>query len=322
MPLLTSEYRPLPLMRLGHVSTIYSALLRRVQNPGQQRQRLELPDGDFLDLDWSFAGDSGKRVLVLLHGLEGNAQRPYMLGSAAVFQRAGYDVCAVNFRGCSGVPNRLFRSYHSGATEDLDTVLRHLLEDKGYREVCLKGFSLGGNLILKFLGEQWATADQVRAAVAVSVPCDLHDSLLRLGSRENGLYARRFLKHLKAKLRQKQRLFPERITDAMITGIRSLKDFDDAYTSQAHGFRDAVDYYTRCSSARFLAGIRTPTLLINAENDSFLGESCYPEAQAREHSNLYFEVPAYGGHVGFHQPGGVYYSERRALEFITAGPGR
>lgn len=337
MPLLSSDYRPSPWMRNGHISTIYAALLRRVPNPGQQRERLELEDGDFLDLDWSYASkvrskstqnsshgsqnkhirsDRGAKALVLIHGLEGNAQRPYMLGSAAVFQKAGFDVCSVNLRGCSGMPNRLYRSYHSGATEDLNAVLKHLGQTKGYEEIYLKGFSLGGNLILKFLGETWQTARYIRAAVAVSVPCDLHDSLQQLNMSKNQLYARRFLRNLKGKLRQKQRLFPDLISDAMIQKVRTLKDFDDLYTSQAHGFRDALDYYARCSSLEFLSGIRVPTLLLNAANDSFLGPSCYPEAMAQSQDNLFFESPVYGGHVGFHLGGGVYYNELRALEFI------
>ncbi len=316
MPVLPSDYTPPVWLRNGHLSTIYSALLRRVPDPGQQRERLELEDGDFLDLDWSYSEQRGMRVLVLVHGLEGNAQRPYMLGSAAIFQKAGFDVCAVNLRGCSGVPNRLYRSYHSGATEDLDAVLQHVMHQRGYEEVFLKGFSLGGNLILKFLGEDWKTARHIRAGVAVSVPCDLHESLLELNKRKNHLYAQRFLRHLRGKLRQKQQLFPTRVSDAMIREVRTLKDFDDRYTSQAHGFRDALDYYARCSSLDFLHNIRVPTLLLNAANDSFLGPKCYPEEQARDQEHLFFEAPVFGGHVGFHLAGGVYYNELRALEFI------
>ena len=180
MPLTRSSYSPPLWMRNGHLATIYSAVLRRAKNPGQRRERLELPDGDFLDLDWSFSKTPGQKVLILLHGLEGNAQRPYMLGSAALFSQWGFDVCAVNLRGCSGEPNRLYRSYHSGATEDLEAVVWHVHDKKKYRAIFLKGFSLGGNLILKFLGERSEAAALIRASAAISVPCDLYDSLQQL----------------------------------------------------------------------------------------------------------------------------------------------
>ncbi len=305
------------LFRNGHLSTIYSAILRKVPSPGQQRERLELPDGDFLDLDWSRTEQGSRRVVVLLHGLEGDAQRPYMLGSVRVFRDAGFDVCAVNLRGCSGEPNRLYRSYHSGATEDLRAVLDHLEKAYSYSEVFLKGFSLGGNLILKYLGEEPDAASRIRAAVAVSVPCDLHDSLRQLNQPRNGLYAQRFLTNLRAKLRAKQELFPDRITDQLIAGVRTLKDFDDLYTSQAHGFKDALDYYSRCSCLPVLGNIRVPTLLLNAENDSFLGPACYPQEAGQSNPHLFFERPDYGGHVGFYQPGAVYYSEARAIQFAS-----
>jgi predicted alpha/beta-fold hydrolase len=316
MPLTHSSYSPPLWMRNGHLATIYSALLRRVKNPGQERERLELADGDFLDLDWSFSENPGQKVLILLHGLEGNAQRPYMLGSAALFSESGYDVCAVNLRGCSGEPNRLYRSYHSGATEDLEAVVWHVRNTKKYPAIFLKGFSLGGNLILKFLGEGSDAAGLIRAAAAISVPCDLHDSLQQLQQPKNWMYAQRFLSHLKEKMREKQGRFPERLSEDLINRVQTLKDFDDLYTSQAHGFKDALDYYTRCSCKPFLPDIQVPSLLLNAANDSFLGPSCYPEALAKDHPNLLFEHTDYGGHVGYYASGPFYYSESRSLEFL------
>ncbi len=315
MSLIVSDYRPPLFFRNGHLSTIYSALLRKVALPDPVRERLELPDGDFLDLDWTRAAGDSRQAVVLLHGLEGNASRPYMAGSALLFSRNGFDVCAVNLRGCSGEPNRLFRSYHSGATEDLAAVLGHLEDSGRYDRIYLKGFSLGGNLILKYLGEQ-GDAARVTAAVAVSVPCDLHDSLLQLNKPKNRLYALRFLRNLKDKLRLKQERFPKRLSDETIREIRTLKDFDDLYTSRAHGFRDALDYYARCSSKPLLPRIAVPTLLLNAQNDSFLGADCYPEAECRDHLWLHLERPAAGGHVGFYLPGKHYYNEFRALQFL------
>ena len=317
MPLIKNSYRPPLFYRNGHFSTIYSALLRKVEPPKQKRERLTLPDGDFLDLDWSYSETTTNKLLVLLHGLEGDTQRPYMLGSSKIFTRSGWDVCAVNLRGCSGEPNKLYRSYHSGATEDLEAVLQHVVSAFSYEKIFLKGFSLGGNLILKYLGEKPLHFKEVCGAAAISVPCDLHDSLVQLNKPANYLYARRFRLNLIEKLREKQKLFPELITDATIRKVKTLKDFDDLYTSRAHGFKDALDYYSSCSSLQFLEDISIPTLLLNARNDSFLGPYCYPEAIARNHKHLYLETPDYGGHVGFYSPGSYYYSEERALSFLN-----
>ncbi len=318
MPLASTSYNPRNPFRNGHISTIYSALFRKVRVPGQERERLDLPDGDFLDLDWSRSEAPSKKVLILLHGLEGSAQRPYMLGSARLFQDRGYDVCAVNLRGCSGEPNRLFRSYHSGATEDLDAVVHHVLKKDTYDLVYLKGFSLGGNLILKYLGEAHGRSERIAGAAVVSVPCDLHDSLKQLNSSKNWLYARRFLSSLRQKALEKHRRFPEHLSEADVLRIRTLQDFDDLYTSRAHGFANAIDYYQKCSSRQFLEGIEVPTLLLNALNDSFLGPDCYPWDTCREHPFLHFETPDFGGHVGFVDRGPYYYSESRSLEFLES----
>lgn len=321
MPLQTSAYHPPAFWRNGHLSTIYSALFRRLPDPGYRRERLELADGDFLDLDWlgPQAGpeaENTRDIVVLVHGLEGDTRRPYMVGSAASFAREGYAVCAVNLRGCSGEPNRLFRSYHSGATEDLEAVVHHLTAQQPDARIYLKGFSLGGNLVLKYLGEDPGRSRQIHAAAAISVPVDLRDSLLQLQQPKNRVYARRFLRDLREKMRQKNRFFPDRIPLETIRNTRTLKDFDDLYTSRAHGFRDAMDYYARCSSLQVLANIRVPTLLLNARNDSFLGPACYPEALGEQHPCLYYESPAHGGHVGFILPGGTYYNELRAIRFF------
>ncbi|MFM1878713.1 MAG: hypothetical protein RLZZ241_1579 [Bacteroidota bacterium] len=316
MPRVSSSYQPPFIFRNGHISTIYAAVVRKVSIPKQHRERLELPDGDFLDLDWTHSKSPSTTVLILLHGLEGNAQRPYMLGSARALSEVGIDVCSVNMRGCSGEPNRLYRSYHSGATEDLIAVLDHLASAYAYNKVLLKGFSLGANLILKYLGDYAESVKRITAAVAVSAPCDLHDCLLQLSMPKNRLYSNRFLTSLREKLKLKQRQFPEILTDSLIRKVQTLKDFDDLYTSKAHGFEDAIDYYQKCSSLPVLESIRVPTLLINAKDDSFLGPKCYPEAAGNSNENLYFESPKFGGHVGFYASGKLFYHEARALHFF------
>ena len=317
MPLVPSNYNPPLLFKNGHFSTVYAGIIRKIDDFDQKRERMNLPDGDFLDLDWSFSKATSKKVVILLHGLEGNAQRAYIAGSAKEFNINNYDVCAVNLRTCSGESNRLFRSYHSGATEDLDAVIQHVLETKDHSEIYIKGFSLGGNLTLKYLGEGRTIPKEIKAAIGISVPCDLYSSCKELLKRKNLPYAIRFKKNLVGKLKEKQKQFPEKISDEDIKKVVTLKDFDDTYTSRAHGFKDALDYYKKCSCLQFLPNIKIPSLIINAKNDSFFGPECYPYKEANENSRLYLETPKYGGHVGFFGSGNITYTEKRAIKFFN-----
>jgi len=316
MPLIASNYNPPFLFKNGHFSTIYAGIWRKIVDFKQKRERIELPDGDFLDLDWSFATSKTDKVVILLHGLEGNAQRAYITGSAKILNTSRYDTCAINMRTCSGEPNRLFRTYHSGATEDLDAVVQHILTTKDYYKLYIKGFSLGGNMTLKYLGENRIIPKEIKAAMAVSVPCDLHSSCKQLLKSNNLPYAARFKKNLITKLKEKQKQFPEKITDVDIDKVHTLKDFDDVYTSKAHGFKDALDYYEKCSSLQFLPAIKIPALILNAKNDSFLGVACYPYKEAKKNTNLYLEVSKYGGHVGYYGRKNITYSEKRVIKFF------
>ncbi|MFX0556260.1 YheT family hydrolase [Maribacter sp. CXY002] len=316
MPLVSSKYQTGLFFRNGHLSTIYAGLVRRVDYTEQYRERLLLSDGDFLDLDWSYAQAPTSKVVVIIHGLEGNSKRAYIKGSAKILQQNGFDVCAVNLRGCSGEPNKLFRSYHSGATEDLQEIIVSILEKDKYQNILLHGFSLGGNLLLKYLGESNSIPKYIKGAVAVSVPCKLDDSLAQLLSLKNAHYAQKFKKNLIDKLKIKQQLFPSEISVSDIKKIKTLKDFDDIYTSKAHGFRDAMDYYDKCSCLQFLKNIKVPSLIINAQNDTFLGEACYPVQEAKYNENLFLEIPKHGGHVGFHGKNNITYSEKRTTEFL------
>lgn len=301
----------------GHFSTIYAGIWRKITDFEQKRERIDLPDGDFLDLDWSASSTPTQKVAILIHGLEGNAQRVYIVGSAKQLNQNGYDVCAINLRTCSGEQNRLYRSYHSGATEDLDAVIQYILKNKKYNEIFLKGFSLGGNLTLKYLGEGRNISKEIKAGMAVSVPCSLHSSCKELLKPKNIPYAMRFKKNLVGKLKEKQKLFPEKITDSDIRRVITLKDFDDVYTSKAHGFNDALDYYEKCSCLQFLPNIKTPVLILNAENDSFLGPECYPYKEVDENNNLYLEVSKYGGHVGYYGSNNITYNEKRVIKFFN-----
>jgi predicted alpha/beta-fold hydrolase len=315
-----STYRAPSWLPGGHAQTIYPALFRRLAPVAARAERLELADGDFMDLEWS--GDGGPRLAILSHGLEADMQTGYIRGMAAALIRRGWDVLRWNFRGCGGTPNRLLRMYHSGATGDLHLIVTHALAHHPARSVDLIGFSLGGNLTLKYLGERAAELPpRLHRAVAFSVPCDLACSSRQLSIPSNRIFMDRFLIALRAKIRAKKRMFPDQLDLTGLDRIRTFREFDDRFTAPIHGFRDAEDYWARSSSRPLLPNITLPTLLINAVNDPFLGPGCHPREEAEGSRFLHFESPATGGHVGFPTlgNGGEYWSETRAAEFLADG---
>jgi predicted alpha/beta-fold hydrolase len=304
------------LMANGHLQTILPSLLRRINGVAYQRERITTPDDDFIDLDWSCRG--GRHLVVLCHGLEGSSRAAYMLGMARAFNRAGWDAVAYNYRGCSGQINRRLRAYHSGATDDLALVYDHIRRHRSYHSLGFVGFSLGGNLVLKYLGENSSSLDPRRHwATAISVPCDLAASARQLDRAVNQVYNWRFLRTLIRKARWKANRYPGRIDTARLNAVRSLKSFDDLYTAPVHGFRNARDYWQRCSALGFLERIRVPTLLINALNDPFLDRSCFPYDIARRHTKLFLETPPSGGHVGFLSTrlSAPFWHETRSIQF-------
>lgn len=328
MPLLpASAYRPAALLANGHLQTIAASTLRRVPEVRYQRERLELPDGDFVDLDWSWAkaGQPARRLGIISHGLEGDSNRPYVRGMARALNQAGFDALAWNYRGCGGETNRLLRAYHLGDTDDLAEVIRHATEAKAYPEIYLTGFSAGGNVTLKYLGENAARVPaQVKRAAVFSVPTDLKASSVHISRWQNQIYLRRFMNSLKEKMRVKDSHLPGQLDLTELNQLRDFPQFDERYTAPLHGFASADDYYEQSASGRYLAGIRIPTLLVNALNDPFLPASCYPRDAATASQFFFLETPAGGGHVGFNEggPAGPYYSERRAIDFFTrAVPG-
>ncbi len=316
MPLVKSNHNPAFLFRNGHFSTIYSAKLRPIPKLIQQRERLQLPDGDFLDVDWSFSTKQSKKVAILLHGLEGNAQRVYIKGQGKTLVKNGWDVASMNHRGCSGEDNLLYESYNSGRTYDLELLIDSILNKNRYDEISLIGFSLGGNLVLKYLGERENIPKQIKKGIAISSPLQLDGSLQSLVKNENWIYNKTFVNDLRKKYRRKMPLFPDNMNLEKYNQINSLFAFDTLYTAPAHGFTDAMDYYKKSSSLQFLQNINTPVLILNAKNDSFLSRDCYPIDIASESKNIFLETPKYGGHVGFHETNKEYYSEKRALEFL------
>ncbi|MFV1995202.1 MAG: YheT family hydrolase [Verrucomicrobiales bacterium] len=315
----TSSYCPPFGFGNGHLQTIYPALFRRVPRVAAARERIETPDGDFLDLDWSARAGRRRSLVVISHGLEGDSSQAYVQGMAGAFLRRGWDALAWNFRGCSGEPNRRARFYHSGATEDLGAVLTHVFATRNYAQVALVGFSLGGNMTLKYLGDLGDEADsRLCGAVAFSVPCDLASSAEKLAGFSQRLYMRRFLKGLRGKIRKKMESHPQEVTDEGFDRVKNFHDFDGAYTAPLHGFESAEDYWERCSCRRVLEQIRVPALLVNAVNDPFLGSGCFPREEAKASEHFFFEAPRGGGHVGFvsRDRSGEYWSESRAAEFF------
>jgi len=278
-----------------------------------ERERIETPDGDFLDLDWN-RDQRSQSLVIITHGLEGNSGNASVQGMAAAFHRTGWDTLAWNLRGCSGEMNRLLRTYHSGAWEDLQCVINHAAGT--YQNIVLVGFSIGGNLTLKYLGDHGAAIHPaIKGAVAFSVPCDLSSSARVLESRINSIYMNHFMRDLRRKIREKATAFPGGISTEGIDRIRTFREFDGTYTAPLNGFLSAEDYWAKASCKPSLRGIAVPTLLINALNDPFLGPECFPRSEAEANPHLYLEIPESGGHLGFLTLEKEYWSETRAVEF-------
>lgn len=323
MPVLPiPDYRPPFPFASGHLATLYPPLFRVTPLTAPVPERVELADGDFLDLDWhrSRTGETN-RLVVVSHGLEGNARRKYVLGMAAMANAIGWDAACWTQRGCSDEPNRLARCYHSGETGDLHEIILHCLSTGRYDKIVLIGFSLGGNQILKYLGEAPdRVPEQVVGGVVFSTPCDLGASERIISAHR--IYFEYFMRGLRGKMREKGERFPEVVDAARLKGIRTLREFDNRFTAPIGGFADAADYYAKASSLQFLRAIRVPTLMVNAQNDPFLTPSCFPVTEAMSNPSLFLETPLYGGHVGFvtKDRDNVYWSEQRAETFLKEIP--
>lgn len=334
MPLTTTpSFRPTAYLPTGHLQTVIPSLFRKIP-VRYVRTRLETNDHDFLDVDLCQheatkppgtlrTGDSRSDpapLVIISHGLEGDSTRQYMAGMVRELTQAGFDCLAWHYRSCSGEMNRLPRFYHIGETGDLQTVIDHAL-GLGYRQISLVGFSAGGNITLKYLGERGAAVDGViRRAVAISVPLDLLTTADRLEKWDSMVYNIRFQRTLKEKIRQKAPLLPDAIRNVDMGKIRSLRQFDDLITAPLHGFGNANTYYRVNSSLAFLTKITVPTLVINARNDPFLSAECFPEALAKELTSVWMEFPEQGGHCGFTTNEGLQaptYAEKRTASFLT-----
>ena len=328
MPIIQqTDYNPPYFFRNTHVNTIYSNLMRPVMPLAYTRERVELSDGDFVDLDWSKVGSD--KLLFCLHGLEGHARKHYMAAMMKFFNASPkwtestekWDAVGMNLRGCSGEDHRLLRGYHSGYTNDLAYILDTLVTSKQYKQIVLVGFSIGGNIALKYAGEMGANiSSSISHIVALSVPCDLTACSLAFETPKNIIYLNQFLMTLKQKVRKKALKFPHEFDLQKVIKAKNFREFDNAYTAPVNGFNDCFDYWTQASCLPHLQNIVTPTLLVNTLDDTFLAPSCFPYQVAEEKPNFYLETPQKGGHLGYMWPDkdGYLWTEKRAWQFVNA----
>jgi predicted alpha/beta-fold hydrolase len=284
------------------------------------RERISTEDNDFLDLDWSRV--DSKKLVILSHGLEGSSRQCYILGMVKEFNARGWDALAWNFRSCSGELNKTVRLYHGGSTYDLKTVIDHACKTKKYKKICLVGFSLGGNITLKYLADyKHVLPKAIYKACVFSVPCDLYACARNLSSGMNRLYLNRFLQTLKEKITRKAEKNPGLYASVIVDKIQDFIDFDNYITAPMSGFKDAIHYYIECSSKHSIAKIETPTLIVNALNDPFLHPACFPTEECNKSNFVFFESPYDGGHIGFIKDNviGTYWSEERAIQFLEDG---
>jgi predicted alpha/beta-fold hydrolase len=315
--LIVPPYKPLSYLKGKHLETMIPNLLRKPKKIIAEQVKINTPDNDFLQLDLYRNGS--KSLVILSHGLEGSSARVYITGMAKIFLDHNMDALAWNYRGCGSELNKQPVLYHSGATADLKTVVSHAIS-MGYEKIVLVGVSLGGNLTLKYVGENGEKLPkEVKLATAFSTPLDLAASCRQISLPSNWMYSKRFIIKLKKKIRIKHKQFPEKINLSKLDEVQDLKSFDDLYTGPIHGFEGADDYYEKCSSINFLTNIQIPTLIVNALNDPFLSQECYPYDLIAQNKNITFETPDHGGHVGFIEINeeGYYWSEKRALSFAN-----
>ena len=322
----------------GHIQTIYASLFAPRHQVTYRRERWDttpngVADGDFVDVDTAipsiavatpFVEDKQRPVptLVLFHGLEGSSQSPYALALMAQCLEHGWNGLVVHFRGCSAELNRLPRAYHSGDATEIDWMLRKVKARIGAAPLYAVGVSLGGNALMKWLGERSADAtDIVHAAAAISAPLDLMAAGEALGQGFSLVYAKHFLQSLKRKSLLKLQHHPGIFDGAAAAKARTLREFDNVVTAPLHGYRDTDDYWTRASSKPGLADVRVPTLLVNARNDPFLPAPALPTPR-QVSSNVLLDFPEHGGHVGFSGtrfPGSAQWLPQRIFHFFHHG---
>ncbi len=320
-------YAPARWLPGGHAMTVFANLARPFPRPAPRRERWELPDGDFVDVDRHPGPSPEAPVVLVCHGLEGSSRAPYVRGLVAAARARGLAALALNFRGCSGEPNRLARQYHSGDTGDLGEAVRRLVAERPGRPVVLAGFSLGGNVVAKYLGERGDDLPpEVRGAAVISAPFDLAACARALDG--PGLmmrvYRERFLRRLRRKALAKARRFPGALDGAAIRAARTFAAFDACVTAPLHGFASAEDYWARASSGPWLGGVRRPLLALASTDDPMIPAASLPVREARANPAVTLVVTDAGGHVAFVAGGPFrprYWAEASAVDFLATALG-
>lgn len=298
MPLFNSDFSPTLPFKNGHFNTMYRPLFMK-DVCKYERKRITTWDNDFIDLDYSKVGS--KTLVLLIHGLEGSSNSKYIASTSNFLNNKGLDTVCFNLRSCSGEDNLLLSTYHSGKTEDVDFVVKYLLENNNHDNILIIGFSLGGNLTLKYLGEyQEKLSHKVKGGIAISVPIDIGSAEVEMEKLKNKLYMEMFFKTMKNKILEKSHKFPEyKLDKDQVFKATKFKHLEHLYTVPVFGFKSPEDYWKKASSKPFIPKIDRPTLLINAKDDTFLSSECYPTKEAIQSNVFYLETPNYGGHCGF-----------------------
>jgi len=315
LPLINSPYCAYGVFKNGHINTIYSGYFRKTKEPNYERETIETPDNDFFHIDW--INNKSNHCVLLLHGLMGSSNSRYIKGIANYFHNKGLNVCAVNNRNCSGVPNRNVKTFHAGFTDDLETLISHIENENKFKTLSLVSFSMGGCILLNYLSKR-KVSSLIKAAVCVSSPLVLQEGAALLAKPSNKIYMQYFKNKIKLATASATKQIQLKNADVDIAAVLKCDNFfdiDSLYTAKVFGFKDVYDYYNQASTVNFIQNISVPTLLLNAVDDMMLGPSSYPVNESENHKHLYFEMSTTGGHLGYNQKSGVYF-DKRSFDFI------
>jgi predicted alpha/beta-fold hydrolase len=316
----SSDYRPRGLFKNGHINTLFTHLYRNAPKITYTRERINNQSNFSLYLDW--VKSSSKNLLILTHGLESNSSASYIRSMAHEFLQKNFDILAWNCLGCA-IGEKIEKNsyYHSGVSNDLGSVIDHVIEKNEYENIILIGYSMGGNIMLKYLGEKHTYhSSKIKGAMAISTPVDLVSSSISLTKRSNFIYTKNFLNSIHKKIKENRIDLEELNLDIeAILQAKNLSEFDHLFTAPVHGFKSGLDYYESSSSIQKLVDIKVPTLLLNALDDPFLGAKCYPDEAQIANNNITTLYPKYGGHVGFYtsKKEQVGWVEKQALSFFN-----
>ena len=318
MPVIESSYKNPPFFQFnGHLQSIIPSIFRKVEGIFYERERFTLSDGDFVDIDW--LKNNNDKLVILTHGLEGDSHRHYIKGPAKLFSQHGYDVLAWNCRSCSGEINRALRLYNHGEIGDFGEVIAHALKQKKYQKVALVGFSMGGNITLKYLGANGSKIPvEIKVGVSFSAPTDMLSSVELLDLPSNLFYRKRFMEKLFKKMEIKAKMHPNQIDLSLYKKVKVWKDFDTFFSAPINGFKSADELYEQASAINFMEDTIVPVLICNAQNDPLLSPECTPSKLAQRHPLIFVESSKQGGHVGFMNPNQEFtWAEHRALDFVN-----